>query len=97
MELFEGGVLAADVTDSSCSNSDFTTSGIVSRFESANESRATFGAGDLGWKGYIDFKESSIVGYDDFKESSIIGYDDFNESSSGAPQQTIKPDASAAQ
>ena len=62
MELFEGGVLAADVTDSSCSNSNFTTSGIVSRFESGRGSRATFGVGDLGWKGYIDFKEGSSTG-----------------------------------
>ena len=74
LELFPGGVLAADITDSSCSNSAFTVSGIVSKFDLVDRNRVNFIAGDMGWKGYVNIKERSSV------ISTEVGFEKWDES-----------------
>ena len=60
-ELFENGTLAADFSDSDCSNSNFTSAAVFSIFNSTSNSHVSFVPGDQPWNGYLDLRTSSNV------------------------------------
>jgi len=54
-QLFEGGVLAADLSDPKCENELYQPTEIISVFDYANQHAAYFKEGQLGWKGKFEF------------------------------------------
>jgi len=63
IQLYEGGKLERDESDTDCSNASFKSQGIFSYFgyldEGANE--AVFTTGPFGYSGTFEFKDSSSV------------------------------------
>lgn len=57
IELFDGGVLAADYSDPDCSSEFHNSTQSLGLFDNITENEAYFTGGEMGWGGKIFFKE----------------------------------------
>lgn len=58
IELFDGGILAADYSNPRCSNEEYTVQQVFSTFGFESGNKAYFQEGPIGWDGSLAFKES---------------------------------------
>ena len=79
VQLFEGGVLEADLSDPTCSNAVFTSSGVFSVFDSFDAARniALFRSESSShYEGFFYFESSTEVTGGSSPEATILSLDD---------------------